>query len=178
MKLPLKLKEHSLTVRQPRMSDANELMSYYNSLVRENVDILSNKKVTLKEEREKLKKMMADIKAGKRVILIALRNKQVASMVDVGLLKGKSMHVGVLGISVARDYRGRGLGKKLMQLIIEFAQEKLKGLEVIELEVFRRNKPAIHLYKTMGFKKVGVRPKVMKSEGEYHDSIIMHKWLR
>lgn len=74
-------------------------------------------------------------------------------------------------ISVATDktYRRRGLAKKLFYDVIKFAQAN--GVELFTLEVRSDNIPAINLYKSLGFKEVGVRKNYYKSPA--CDAILM-----
>jgi RimJ/RimL family protein N-acetyltransferase len=60
-----------------------------------------------------------------------------------------------LGISILEEYRGLGLGKKLMLLLIEKAENlgKLK----IDLDVREDNLNAIKLYESVGFKHEGIK---------------------
>lgn len=60
---------------------------------------------------------------------------------------------GYLGIQLAKRYRGRGFGRKLMQAAIDDARRY--GFEVIELTVFQSNIAAIELYEKLGFKHKG-----------------------
>ncbi|MCS7187174.1 MAG: GNAT family N-acetyltransferase [Armatimonadetes bacterium] len=59
----------------------------------------------------------------------------------------------LLSIAVADGHQGLGLGQALMELLIEGA--KLKGMEGIELHVFKHNRRAIALYRKLGFEIVG-----------------------
>ncbi|GBC99550.1 Mycothiol acetyltransferase [bacterium HR17] len=59
----------------------------------------------------------------------------------------------LLSIAVADAYQGLGLGTALMTLLIEGA--RLKGMEGLELHVFKHNHRAIALYRKLGFKVVG-----------------------
>jgi len=61
--------------------------------------------------------------------------------------------VPLLSIAVADSHQGLGLGRALMELLIEGA--KLKGMEGIELHVYKHNRKAIALYKKLGFEVVG-----------------------
>ena len=54
------------------------------------------------------------------------------------------------------QYRGKGYGKKMLELGIEYAKEKLAA-SVIELGVFENNNNAIRCYKSLGFKESGRR---------------------
>jgi ribosomal protein S18 acetylase RimI-like enzyme len=80
-------------------------------------------------------------------------------------------HVGSLGIGVLAAYRGQGIGKKLMQAAIQQAEQK--GLTRIELTVREQNKPAIALYKKLGFEEEGVHKNAVCIEGKYENHIFM-----
>jgi ribosomal protein S18 acetylase RimI-like enzyme len=53
---------------------------------------------------------------------------------------------------VARELRGRGIGKKLMKRAFEYFLDK--GLTKSELEVWKRNRYAVKLYESLGYKVV------------------------
>ncbi len=46
-------------------------------------------------------------------------------------------------------------------------------MTVIELEVLKVNKRAIHLYIKMGFREIGSVPKGVYRNGRYYDELIM-----
>jgi len=60
----------------------------------------------------------------------------------------------LLLIAVMPEFRGRGLGRKLIDLLVEQARER--GTERIFLEM-RSNNPAEHLYRAAGFEPIGRR---------------------
>ncbi|MBC7811419.1 MAG: GNAT family N-acetyltransferase, partial [Burkholderiales bacterium] len=80
-------------------------------------------------------------------------------------------HVGQLGMGVLAGYRGQGIGKRLM--LDAIADARSKGIERVELEVYASNKPAIELYKKVGFEIEGVKRKTRKLDGVYDDLIVM-----
>lgn len=64
-----------------------------------------------------------------------------------------SEHIPELGIAIEKEYRGKGLGKKLMNSIIEEA--KNNGFDELSLSVDANNSNAIQLYDKIGFIQVG-----------------------
>jgi len=52
--------------------------------------------------------------------------------------------------------RGRGLGRQITALVVEWAFHEL-GLHRVELEVLASNAPAIRCYEAVGFRHEGVR---------------------
>lgn len=57
----------------------------------------------------------------------------------------------VWAVLVEEQFRGQGLGKALMQQVLEYA-EKVSGADSLWLQVFTDNKTAIALYERLGFK--------------------------
>jgi len=82
-------------------------------------------------------------------------------------------HSGGLGMGLRKEYRGIGLGKKLIQATI--ADAEAKGLERIELTVFDRNQSAIALYLKCGFKVEGKLEKFVKVDGVYRSALLMSR---
>ena len=85
-------------------------------------------------------------------------------------------HVGILGIIVMQKYRDLGIGTKLIDVAIKEAK-KLNNKEKIILSCFSTNERAIHLYKKLGFKKVGLRKKQYYLNSKYYDEVLMELWI-
>jgi putative acetyltransferase len=73
---------------------------------------------------------------------------------------------------VAKDWRGRGVGRRLMEHAIAWARAS-GVLTRIELHVFACNEGAIHLYESCGFTLEGARRKAIRRGGEYIDDLVM-----
>ena len=80
-------------------------------------------------------------------------------------------HTGHLGMGVLAEYRGQGLGERLIRAAIEAARET--GFERIELSVYGRNVPGMALYRKVGFVHEGTRVRGKKLDGEYDDVHMM-----
>ena len=103
---------------------------------------------------------------------VALEGKQVIGWCDIFPHERESFaHVGRLGMGVLPKYRRQGTGRRLAEKAIELA--KRIGLERIELDVYASNKPAIALYKSLGFALEGVKRKGRKLDGIYDDVVVM-----
>ena len=70
----------------------------------------------------------------------------------------------ILSVAVAPRWRGRGLGRRLLDLHLR----RLAGLGVgtVFLEVEEGNKAALRLYAQAGFHQVGRRPDYYRREGQ------------
>jgi len=80
-------------------------------------------------------------------------------------------HCGHLGMGVHPDYRGRGLGERLIRAAIDAA--RAAGFERIELSVYGRNTRAAALYRRVGFVHEGTRVRGRKVDGRYDDVHMM-----
>ena len=79
---------------------------------------------------------------------------------------------GDLGMAVAREWRGRGVGSELVQAAIAWARGQ--GLHKLSLQVFPHNEAAIALYRKFGFVEEGRLVKqYRRSSGELWDSVQM-----
>ncbi len=62
-------------------------------------------------------------------------------------------HFPIVSIVVADAFQNQGLGRQLMQILIEAAKRRAK--RGLELDVYKENARAIHLYESLGFRKIG-----------------------
>ncbi|QQZ08248.1 GNAT family N-acetyltransferase [Heyndrickxia vini] len=87
-------------------------------------------------------------------------------------------HNCMFGISIQKEYWNKGIGRKMLQYMIEWA-ENHPIIENVSLEVFAHNERAIHLYKSFGFSEVGRKKKHIKFEdGTYVDEILMSRFVK
>lgn len=75
----------------------------------------------------------------------------------------------IMNVAVLKKWRGRGIGRRLVEFAIKKAAEQ--GCTSMTLEVRRSNAPAIALYEKLGFKNGGARKNYYKNPTE--DAIIM-----
>jgi RimJ/RimL family protein N-acetyltransferase len=79
---------------------------------------------------------------------------------------------GEIGMLVAREWRGRGVGSALMAAAIDWA--RAEGLHKLSLAVFAHNEAGIALYRKFGFVEEGRRVKQFRRQsGELWDAIDM-----
>ena len=81
-------------------------------------------------------------------------------------------HVRMLGMAVQSRYQGQGVGKALMQALIDLA-DKWLPVTRIELTVFTDNQRAINLYKRFGFEVEGTHKAYALRDGKYADTYCM-----
>lgn len=80
-------------------------------------------------------------------------------------------HRGNLGMGILPAYRGRGLGRMLIETTLRAAQEI--GFIRVELDVYEDNSRAIALYEKMGFVREGIIRRAARIDGRFIDAIGM-----
>jgi|ERR1043166_502233 ribosomal protein S18 acetylase RimI-like enzyme len=114
---------------------------------------------------------IASVKAAKGVVLVALVDEVVVGWCDITPASFEVMtHVGRLGMGVRAGFRGQGIGKALLKAALERAFRQ--GLDRVELEVFRSNSSAVHLYEAHGFVREGVKVGARKLDGTVDDILL------
>jgi len=165
-----------VSLRYPAYEDAAELREYINRIVAENTRILLDHTVTLEEEQAYVSSFLANMNKDDAIKLFAVCDGQIVGAADIRRQPFKQRHVGLFGISISKDFRGMGLGRELMNVLMKRAKEVM-GLEMIILSVNAENEAARALYKSMGFLESGVTPKAFLQDGTYEDQVSMYKML-
>ena len=83
----------------------------------------------------------------------------------------KEAHKGRLwGMYVRPDARKTGVGRRLVQAVIDFARQHV---EILQLSVVSDNEPARRLYARLGFVEYGLEKNSLKQGDAYYDEILM-----
>ncbi|MEX0373498.1 ribosomal protein S18-alanine N-acetyltransferase [Spiribacter roseus] len=82
----------------------------------------------------------------------------------------------VLNLAVHPDWHGQGFGRALLEQALERAEQL--GAESVFLEVRPSNAPAVRLYKSAGFRRVGRRPGYYRTDDGREDALVMRYDLR
>lgn len=111
-----------------------------------------------------------------KLYLVAEINGHVVGSVDLHNDERKRIqHIATVGITVAKKFRGYGIGKALMDSLIEWASNS-SVIEKVTLAVFANNERAINLYKKLDFIEEGCKVREIKiGENKYVDSVLMYK---
>ena len=78
--------------------------------------------------------------------------------------RAKNRHKGtVIGMYVSQEYFGTGMGKALIDALLDGAREL--GLELLVLTVTEGNTVATNFYEAAGFRSFGIEPRAIKVDG-------------
>lgn len=161
--------------RYPTIDDLQILTDFINKASKEKTFISFQGEIfKLEDEKKWLEKTIEKIKKKEKVYLMAFIDGQFVGSSDIELASMIRSHIGIFGIVVDSDFRGHGVGKLLMELVIKEAIKNIKDLKIITLECFAENEIAISLYQKMGFIEFGRLPEGLKRKGKFSDQLFMY----
>lgn len=166
-----------LIIRHCRRDDVEQLLTFFNTLSKEQTFIMyQGKQLTHEEEEKYVTDFVKKAEKGYGVKLLAFHNDMLIGMGDVtrSTFEAES-HIGAFGLMIARDWRGKGLGSFLMDKTLEEAKKYMTELKIIRLGVFKNNPVAENMYKKKGFVQYGNLPNGLLHRGEYVDHVYMYK---
>lgn len=165
-----------IAVRYPEMGDAEEMLRFINEISDEKTFVrYQGEHETLESEEKYLANRLKAISNKKAVHLLAFSGSKLIGGGDVYMMDKVEKHIGVFGILVAKDFRTKGVGGLLADLVVKEAFRELADLRIITLEVFSTNEVAKNLYKKMGFVDYGLLPEGIIRNGRFEDGILMYK---
>ncbi len=165
------LGEQTIVIRPARLFDAPAMVDYMDALIAERLDTISLRAVpSLEDERD----WILRTEISERVfILLAVHGESVVGILDLSAgERPDNRHTGRFGMSVARRWRGRGIGRKLLAAAIEAARE-WPGFCRIELECVAWNAAGIRLYESLGFVLEARKTKAINLRGRPEDMLLM-----
>ncbi len=116
--------------------------------------------------------MAAELASEYNRYFVALLDGKFVGYAGVRAPKG-AREADVQTIAVDASARGRGLGRKLMEVLLDQAREQ--RMHEVFLEVRADNDVARALYESLGFEELGVRPKYYQPDGV--DAVVMRLTL-
>ncbi|HEX8541020.1 MAG TPA: GNAT family N-acetyltransferase [Pseudomonas sp.] len=109
----------------------------------------------------------------RRVSLVAI---QAGAVVAQGSLEQFSRirrsHCGEVGMAVALEWQGQGIGRQLLAGLLDVADNWMK-LRRVELSVYADNQAAIALYRRLGFEDEGLLRDYSIRDGKFTDALTM-----
>jgi RimJ/RimL family protein N-acetyltransferase len=161
----------TLVIRPAQTGDAEAMVAYMTALTDEGLDTISVRyPPTLEDEREYVLRSRLSERV---LLLLAFAGDEMVGMLDLTAgARPSDRHAGQFGMSVAKAWRGRRVGRKLLTAAIEEAKG-WPGFCRIKLECAPWNAPAIALYEGLGFVVEARRRKALNLRGQPEDMLLM-----
>ncbi len=111
----------------------------------------------------------------KHPVLIAERNGVLYGWASLTKWSDRCAYDGTAEVSVYvhKDFRGKGVGKKLLELLI--AEGEAAGLHYLLSRIAQGNEASIYIHETLGFNHIGIMHDVGFKFGKYIDVRMMER---
>lgn len=161
-------------VRTALAEDAERVLRFNQTIIREVPFLLTTEeefKLSSEQQTQFLKEILDN--NGKLAILAEYQSNIIGFLDFQNGHKKRIQHQGSFGMSVTENYRNEGIGRAMLTLLLDWANEN-PLIEKVCLEVFDKNTNAISLYTKLGFVEEGRKLKAVKANGNlYYDLISM-----
>ncbi|MEJ5960947.1 GNAT family N-acetyltransferase [Pedobacter immunditicola] len=106
---------------------------------------------------------------------IAIINDTIAGWAALTPVSSRCVYAGVAEVSVYvhQDYRGKGVGKSLLEKLI--AETEQANIWTIQAGIFPENLSSIALHEKLGFRQVGFRESIGKLDGVWRNTILLER---
>lgn len=167
-----------ITIRIPEEIDAQDVLNLKRGYIKNTTSL----PFTLDEYPNNLKNEQKLIsfykKSENSVFLVAEFNNELIGNIDLtGSKRSKMNHTAMLGMGIKESWRNKGLGKVLIESVINWAILNSE-IKIIWLDVYASNELGYNLYKNTGFEISGVIKDFFKEGPEYIDKIQMFKQIK
>jgi phosphinothricin acetyltransferase len=107
--------------------------------------------------------------------LVAVENKKVLGWAALVPVSGRCVYAGVAEVSVYinADARGRGLGRLLLQKLVE--ESEANHLWTLQAGIFPENIASIAIHQSNGFRIIGRREKIGRLNGIWRDTLLLER---
>jgi len=172
-----------VTLRVLRWEDLDALLQFINNLVDEKQGNKKStlytgfdRKVTREQETDWLAQTLVAIEGEDVINVVADIGEKIIANGDVtrGGYKDTHHH-GHLGLTMISKYRGRGIGRRMIEMLIR--ESRKAGLRPFDTEFLAENETARRAYEKAGFKQAGIIPHKVFRNGEYFDGLVMAREL-
>ncbi len=105
--------------------------------------------------------------------LVAVEDGRVLGWVALAPTSPRACYAGVAGSSVyvAESARGRGVGRALMDAVVESAAAD--GIWTIQAGMFPENAASLALHESLGFRFVGRFERIAQLDGVWRDTVLL-----
>lgn len=162
-----------MEIRRVELKDAKSLIEHSDQVAKEtnflgrevgelNVTVEEESRIISRWNSSKLTNFLVGVDGDKIIASCIISGREGRQRIS---------HVVTLGISVNKEYWGKGIATTMIEKQIQYSRDN--GIKKINLEVMTNNVKAIKLYKKLGFKIEGTNTLAICVNGQYIDNYYM-----
>jgi L-amino acid N-acyltransferase YncA len=162
----------SYRVRPATPEDADAICLIYNQGIEDGIATLETERRTPDERRQWM-----TARGPRHPVIVAEAEGRVVGWGSLNAFNPRPAydHVADFSVYVEREWRGRGVGRALLERLIARAREI--GYHKLVLSAFPFNPGGMALYERMGFRTVGIYREQGRLADRWVDTIIMERLL-
>lgn len=104
--------------------------------------------------------------------LLGLVKERVVGNVSLHFCDGPRRHVAEIRLFLAKDFRRRGLGTKMLRTLIDLSRRQ--GLSILTVEIVADDVNAVKAFESLGFRpQATLQDAFMFPDGETHDLVLL-----
>jgi GNAT superfamily N-acetyltransferase len=159
----------NITLRPLVATDQKALSAFFKALPGEDLLFLKERI----SDPKVIRRWCSKIDHGHALHLLAFADKKIVGLASLNQdLGGWKRHIGRLNVHTLPDYRGKGIGRNLINETIDIARQS--GLRWLEAEFFDKQQAAIKMFGLLGFSNMLRLPDYVKDmHSVMHDYILM-----
>lgn len=162
-----------LIIRMALPDDAGKIVEYMNKIGGES-DNLSFGANGFRLKAEQERKFIENNVRSESPMFVGLLGSEIAAVASFSTTpRVRFRHRAEVAVSVQKKYWHQGIGRKMMEKLIEHAKE-LGFVNLLELYVYEFNENAVKLYEKLGFQKAGLHPKFVCIDDKYYGAYYMY----
>jgi len=163
----------NIIFRKVHINDAQAIIDYLDQIGKESDNLTFGEEGIGYSFEDEVKMIQSLDENLNSAMFLAMDQDKIVSIGNLNASKReRTKHISVLGISVLKSHWNRGIGKQMMNTLIEFAK-LAPDTKFIHLEVRSDNNVAKHLYESVGFVKNSTKPMMMYIKDKYYDIDLM-----
>ncbi len=110
-----------------------------------------------------------------RCRVVAVMGSDLLGWAALSPVSSRCVYGGVAEVSVyiAEKNRGLGIGRLLMEMLIEFSEKE--GLWTLQSGIFPENEGSIRLHEKVGFRRIGKRERIGMLKGIWKDNLLFER---
>jgi L-amino acid N-acyltransferase YncA len=107
--------------------------------------------------------------------LVAELRGEIVGWAALSPVSSRRCYAGVAenSVYVARDARGLGIGRELLEALVQGADAA--GIWTIQTSIFPENRASLALHERCGFRIVGTRERIAKRDGIWRDTVFLER---
>jgi RimJ/RimL family protein N-acetyltransferase len=163
----------NITIRKAVVSDAAAMIEYLGIIGGESDFLTFGQGEFGMSVEEEAAFIEASLKKDNALFLIAEAEGRVVGNLNFsGGQRKRTAHAGEFGVSLLREYWGKGVGEELVRHLIEWSRGS-GIIRKINLRVRTDNKRGITLYRKLGFEEEGILRRDFQIDGVFYDALLM-----